>query len=101
MGELAEQHRDQLGPAAKALGATFRVVFLDQRRELGPRKMLEQLIEETHDLYDDSAFLVGAFGEDPAKESLANVHYRRAFLLLRATSKPVLDKSGLWFLLFR
>jgi hypothetical protein len=46
VGELAEQHRDQLCPAAKAFGAPFRVVFLDQRRELGPRKMLEQLIEE-------------------------------------------------------
>jgi hypothetical protein len=58
MGELAEQHGDQLGPAAKAFGAPFRVVFLDQGRELGPRKMLEQLIEETRDLYDGSAFLV-------------------------------------------
>jgi len=43
--------------------------------------MLEQLIEETRDLYDGSAFLVGAFGETPAKELVANVHYRRAFLL--------------------
>jgi hypothetical protein len=33
------------------------------------------LIEETRDLYDDSAFLVGAFGEAPAKESLANVEW--------------------------
>jgi hypothetical protein len=64
---LAEQHRDQLGPAAKAFGATFRVVFLDQRREFGPRKMLEQLIEETRNLYDGFAFLVGAFGEAPAR----------------------------------
>jgi hypothetical protein len=64
MGELAEQHRDQLGTAAKAFGASLRVVFLDQRRKLGSRKMLEQLIEETRDLYDGSAFLVGAFGEN-------------------------------------
>ena len=69
VGELAEQHRDQLGPAAKALGAPFRIVFLDQRRELGPRKMLEQLIEETRNLYDGFAFLVGAFGEAPARNS--------------------------------
>jgi hypothetical protein len=27
MGELAEQHRDQLRPAAKAFGAPFGVVF--------------------------------------------------------------------------
>jgi hypothetical protein len=33
----------------KAFGAPFRVVFLDQPRELGPRKTLEQLIEETRD----------------------------------------------------
>ena len=69
VGELAEQHRDQLGPAAKAFGAPFRVVFLDQRRELGPREMLEQLIEETRNLYDGFAFLVGAFGEAPARNS--------------------------------
>jgi hypothetical protein len=66
VGELAEQHRDQLRPAAKAFGTPFGVVFLDQRRELGPREMLEQLIEETRNLYDGFAFLVGAFGEAPA-----------------------------------
>jgi hypothetical protein len=67
VGELAEQHRDQLRPAAKAFGAPLRVVFLDQRCELGPREMLEQLIEETRNLYDGFAFLVGAFGEAPAR----------------------------------
>jgi hypothetical protein len=41
MGELAEQHRDQLRPAAKTFGAFLRVVFLDQRPKLGPGKMLE------------------------------------------------------------
>jgi hypothetical protein len=41
-------------------GAPFRVVFLDQQRELGPREMLEQLIEETRDLHDGFAFLVGS-----------------------------------------
>jgi hypothetical protein len=66
---LAEQHRDQLRPAAKAFGAPFRVVFLDQRRELVAREMLKQLIEETRDLYDGSAFLVGAFGEAPARNN--------------------------------
>jgi hypothetical protein len=34
-----------------------------------------------------------ASGEAPAKELFANVHYRRAFLLLTEV-KPVLDKSG-------
>jgi hypothetical protein len=28
VGELAEKHRDQLRPAAKTLGASFRVVLL-------------------------------------------------------------------------
>ena len=60
VGELAEQHRDQLRPAAKTFGAPFRIVFFDQRSELGPGKMLEQLIEQTRDLYDGFAFLVGA-----------------------------------------
>jgi hypothetical protein len=45
MGELTEQHRDQLRPAAKALGVPFRFILFDQRSELGPWKMLEQLIE--------------------------------------------------------
>src|SRR5438309_9087036 len=35
---------NQLRPAAKTFGAPFRIVFFDQRSELGPRKMLEQLI---------------------------------------------------------
>jgi len=59
VGELAEQHRDQLRPAAKTFGAPFRLVFLDQRSELGPGKMLEQLIEQARDLYDGFALLVG------------------------------------------
>jgi hypothetical protein len=91
---LAEQHRDQLRPAAKAFGAPFRVVFLDQRRELGPREMMEQLIEETRILYDGFAFLVGAFGEAPAKEQFANVHYRRAFLLLTGKSNLFWTRVG-------
>jgi hypothetical protein len=59
VSELAEQHRDQLRPAAKTFGAPFCIVFFDQRSELGPGKMLEQLIEQTRDLYDGFAFLVG------------------------------------------
>src|SRR5260370_10448128 len=59
VGQLAEQHRDQLGPAAKAFGAPFGVVFLDQRSELSSGKMLEQLIEQTGYLYDWSALLLG------------------------------------------
>jgi hypothetical protein len=49
---LAEQHRDQLAPATEALGAPLGVVFLDQRPELDPGEMLEQLIEQTGCLYD-------------------------------------------------
>jgi hypothetical protein len=47
-------------------------VLLDQRPELRSGKMLEQLIEETRDLYDGFAFLWVAFGEVPAKETFAN-----------------------------
>jgi hypothetical protein len=49
---LAEEHGDELGPAGKALGGSLGVVFFNQRRELDPRKMLEQLIEEAGGLYD-------------------------------------------------
>ena len=40
--------------------------------------MLEQLIEETRNLYDWIALLWAAFGEAPGKEWLVNVNYRRA-----------------------
>jgi hypothetical protein len=39
VGELEEQHRDQLRPAAKAFGAPLCVILFDQRSELGPGKM--------------------------------------------------------------
>ena len=59
VAELAEQHRDELGPAAESFGGPLGVVFLYQRRELGPGKMLEQLIEQARYLYDCLALLVG------------------------------------------
>jgi hypothetical protein len=42
---LAEKHRDELGPAGKALGTTLSGVLLDESSELGSGKVLEQLIE--------------------------------------------------------
>src|SRR5204862_7466302 len=59
VSELAEQHRDQLRPAAKTFGAPFCIVFFDQRLELVAGKMLEQVFEQTRYLYDFFAFLVG------------------------------------------
>jgi hypothetical protein len=47
VGELTEQHRDELSPATEALGIPFGAVFPDQRAELGSGKVLEQLIEQT------------------------------------------------------
>ena len=58
--QLTEQHGDELRPAGEALGVTLSSVFLDECCELGAGKMLEQLIEQTRDLYDGFAFLVGA-----------------------------------------
>ena len=49
---LAKEHGDELRPAGKSLGCAFSAVLLDQGRELGARKMLEQLIEEAGSLYD-------------------------------------------------
>jgi hypothetical protein len=76
---LTEQHGDELRPAGKALGVTLSGVLLYECGELGPGKVLEQLIEEARDLYDWIALLWAAIGEAPAKEWLANVNYRRAF----------------------
>jgi hypothetical protein len=46
-------------------------------------------------VYDGLALLVGGVWRSSAKESFANVHYRRAFLFAQAGIKPVLDKSVL------
>mgnify|MGYP001093700424 CR=1 FL=1 len=87
MGELTEQHGDQLGPAVKAFGAAFRIVCFDQRGELGPGKMLKQLIEQTRDLYDGFAFLVGGVWRSSDPGTIRQrPNYRRAFLLLRRES---------------
>jgi hypothetical protein len=43
---LAKEHGDELRPAGTALGASFGVMLLNQRSELSPGKMLEQLIEK-------------------------------------------------------
>src|SRR4051812_8043507 len=101
MGELAEQHRHQLRPATEAFGAPFGLVLLDQRSELGARKMLEQLIEQTGCLYDWSALLFRDSGQDrPAanEQILLSINYRRAFsldcLTRHSTQESVLDKSG-------
>ena len=80
--QLTEQHGDELRPAGKALGVTLSGVLLYECGELGPGKVLEQLIEEARDLYDWVALLWAAFGEAPGKEWLANVNYRRALLFI-------------------
>src|SRR3954469_153824 len=59
MSQLAEQHRDQLCPATEALGSSFRIVLLHQRREFKARQVLKQLIEQAHCLYHRSALLLG------------------------------------------
>jgi hypothetical protein len=70
---LTKQHGDELGPAGKPFGVTLGGVFLDESGELGPGKVLKQLIKEARDLYDWVAVLWAAFGETPRNEWLANV----------------------------
>jgi len=50
--ELAEEHGDELGPAAKSFGGPLSAVFPNQDGEFGTGKMLEQLIEKAGSLYD-------------------------------------------------
>jgi hypothetical protein len=52
--------------------------------------VLKQLIEQARDLYDWIALLRAAFGEDLAKEWLANVNYRRDLL-------PISDCKNLFW----
>jgi hypothetical protein len=80
---LTKQHGDELRPAGKALGGTLGGMLLYECGKLGAGKVLEQLIEQARDLYDWIALLWGAFGEDPGKEWLANVNYRRALPLFQ------------------
>ena len=57
----------ELRPAGKALGVTLGGVLLHQRGKLRAREVLEQLIEQACDLYDEIALLWAACGEAPAK----------------------------------
>jgi hypothetical protein len=59
VSQLAEQHGHQLCPATEALGSSFCIMFLHQGRELKPREVLEQLIEQAHRLYHCFALLSG------------------------------------------
>jgi hypothetical protein len=97
---LTKQHGDELRPAGKALGGTLGGMLLYECGKLGAGKVLEQLIEQARDLYDWIALLWGAFGEDPGKEWLANVNYRRALPLFQ-TAKTCFGqecfKAGLRF----
>jgi hypothetical protein len=51
MAQLAEQHGHELGPAIKSLGRTLGLVLLDKAPKFQTRKMMQQLIEQTCDLY--------------------------------------------------
>jgi hypothetical protein len=101
MCQLAEQHGDELRPAAKAFGPSFRVMFLDQGSELRPGKMLEQLIEQTGCLYDGNALLFGNSVQDSARsertdsalDQLSEGFFLDYFSGLNA--RAVLDKSVL------
>ena len=55
MGQLAEQHRRELGPAGEALGVAFAVVLLDQAGELVSGDLPEKLTEKAGRLYHVSA----------------------------------------------
>jgi hypothetical protein len=92
--ELTKQHGDELGPASETLGGALATMFLDQSGKLGPRKMLEQLIEQAGYLYDCLALLVGDVWRSSRQGLLANAHYRRALSLSYLTAGTVLDKGG-------
>ena len=51
MAQLAEQHGHELGLAIKSPGRTLSLVPLDKARKFQTRKMMQQLIEQTCDLY--------------------------------------------------
>jgi hypothetical protein len=89
---LAEKHRNKLRPTGKTLGGVFGAVLLNQRGELGPRKVLEQLIEQAGSLYDCLGPPCGRRSAKlPARKDSPTFNYRRA--LYPRSSKPVLDKS--------
>ena len=48
VSQLAKQHCHQLGSTSETFGSPLRAVLFHQRRKLKTRKMLKQLIEQTH-----------------------------------------------------
>jgi hypothetical protein len=50
VGQLAERHGHELGPAGEPLGGAFGQVFLDQRGKLRSGEMLQKLIEQAGSL---------------------------------------------------
>ena len=51
MAQLAEEHGHELGPAVKALGRALGLMLFNQAGEFPARKMMQQLIKQTRDLY--------------------------------------------------
>ena len=79
VGQLAEHHGHELGPAGEPLGGSFRQMLLDQRGEFRSREMLQKLIEQAGSLYHNNALLEAGDGTDMRVRSL---HYvdRKAHL---------------------
>src|SRR5579871_4124815 len=80
--QLAEQHRDQLRPTAKAFRSAFCLVLVHQRRELRPGKMFEELIKQTSNLYHSCALrLRFATNTRPSKSRCLAIKNPEVFLL--------------------
>jgi hypothetical protein len=93
VSQLAEQHRHQLGTATETLRRLFRIVFLHQSGEFQLRKMLQQLIKQTHCLYHRFALLLGI--RQP-NSSLKKVVGAGSIIggLASCSRQAVLDTSG-------
>lgn len=55
--EMAEEHGDKLRPAGKALGASLRLMLLDEGGELRTREVMKDLTENTCNLYHKAVLL--------------------------------------------
>jgi len=51
MGQLAEEHGRQLGPAGEALGVALALMLFNQASEIVPGNLLEKLTEEAGRTY--------------------------------------------------
>src|ERR1700739_998369 len=94
MGQLAERHGHELGPAGEPLGGAFGQMFLDQRRKFCPGEMLQKLIEQAGSLYHENALLQGVMEPIQTNDSLTTMTGGHTPLQMRSNRRMAVRVYG-------